>query len=726
MHKAKIVLRYFALIVVLTVGTAYSIILYFEVKSWEMHRLQDAFYRTAERHVRSFQAALDDAVSAVYNLRESFAGRLVNAESFEKSVEAMLRRHRFIRGASWLVRVPSDARGVDETRQKSRARLPSFPVLYTKSTHEGEEISGWDHTSDPELLRTMQESRRRGRPAFTGRLRHLPDYISGNGLHLYLPVYERQVADNGKGFRSLDDVKAFIVIATSLPDLVRESFRGLPRAGTDFYFYDETKDGDQRLLYRFRSSELATRNAAKIRRPRGALNEFQWNSIVSASGRRWHLSCRSTPEYFSAGREWEALATLAIGLLVTFLLSGYLFLTLYYTGYVEKQVEWRTGQVAVMNEELKTELVQRRAAEEDLRVAMTHWRITFDSTSDAIMLLDRTFCVQKANAAAARFFRLSDAECAGKGIYDLLARRSWTERVSFVDPLIAGKERIEFEVSDPGRKQWVQITADPVLDSAGAVAGAVVFIRDISVRKKLEEVKDNFLSVVSHELKTPLAIVREAVVGLGDGLTGPLSQDQQRVVDLAKRNCERLSRLVNDILDLSRLESGKAVFMLSSINFKDVAGEIVENFRDTARQKGIRLELLLPDQLPAVRANSDMIARVLNNLVDNAVRFARKSVRVRARPVPRIAGLEVAALGFLQVTVSDDGCGIDAQSMPLLFSKFYQIDRPAGGGGYKGTGLGLAISREVVDLHGGKIWAESTFGEGADFHFALPVAQVKS
>jgi signal transduction histidine kinase/DNA-binding response OmpR family regulator len=250
-------------------------------------------------------------------------------------------------------------------------------------------------------------------------------------------------------------------------------------------------------------------------------------------------------------------------------------------------------------------------------------------------------------------------------------------------------------------------------------------IRDVTELKRLEQVraevkeqrrmdllKDKLLSTVSHELRTPLSIVKAAVGTIRDRLAGPLTDDQNELIRTADRNITRLTRILNNFLDLSRLESGGALVDLQPFDLGEALREISEDLRMTHKNKGVTLFADVASDLPLVNADRDMILQVVGNLLDNALRYTRDRIQIRAAH----AGGEVV------VSVVDDGRGIPEGKAAELFNKFVQLDRPKGGSGYKGTGLGLAICREIVNLHSGRIWAENVKDWGAGFHVALPVA----
>ncbi|HEX4048699.1 MAG TPA: ATP-binding protein [Elusimicrobiota bacterium] len=226
---------------------------------------------------------------------------------------------------------------------------------------------------------------------------------------------------------------------------------------------------------------------------------------------------------------------------------------------------------------------------------------------------------------------------------------------------------------------------------------------------RIVEIKNQFMGRISHELRNTLATVKTAVFCLNDALTGPLAPRQAQLVEMISRNVDRQVKIIDNILDLARFQSGKLKIVPRSVDLASLVDEAAQEFR--MKSKAPRLDLEVPGELPAVHGDADLLAQVLRNLMDNACRFARARVAVKAVD---------AGLAGVQLSVVDDGAGIPQGRIGELFDQFVQLDRPKGGEGYKGTGLGLAICREIVEGHRGRIWAESVEGDGATFHVILP------
>jgi PAS domain S-box-containing protein len=309
----------------------------------------------------------------------------------------------------------------------------------------------------------------------------------------------------------------------------------------------------------------------------------------------------------------------------------------------------------------------------------------------------------------------------------LVDPRGFYNRVAYLYKHRDRKSHDEIELRD-GRT-FDRYSA-PVVGDDGTYYGRVWHFRDITEmrrvaaldaeikqRRELDALRDQFIGTVSHELRTPLTIVRSAVDSLRGGVAGELTPKQKVVADLCRRNILRLNKMINNLLDISRLESGRAKARLERLDLGLLLKDMEANFPMLERGKELAITLDGAEALPAVRGDPEMIGEVLYNLLDNAARFARSEVRVRVRPERgRAAGREIDGL---RVEVIDDGPGIPPERAGLLFNKFTQVERSVGGG-YKGTGLGLAICKEIMALHGSKIEVDSARGRGARFHFFLP------
>src|SRR2546426_8268479 len=231
--------------------------------------------------------------------------------------------------------------------------------------------------------------------------------------------------------------------------------------------------------------------------------------------------------------------------------------------------------------------------------------------------------------------------------------------------------------------------------------------------QELDKLKSDFVSTVSHELRTPMTSIKGYVDNILDGLTGALTERQSYYLNRVKSNVERLTRMINELLDLSRIEAGKVDLNLGNVHMREFVSEVVEGFQGMAQQKGVALRTHQSDELPVVRCDHDKLHQVLTNLVQNAIKFTPTGGEVRVES-------QVRDDGCLQIGVIDTGCGIPPHELDKVFEQFYRgesasPDDPR-------WGLGLAIAKSLVKLHGGQIWVESTPGQGSRFYFTVPIA----
>jgi signal transduction histidine kinase len=235
---------------------------------------------------------------------------------------------------------------------------------------------------------------------------------------------------------------------------------------------------------------------------------------------------------------------------------------------------------------------------------------------------------------------------------------------------------------------------------------------EIQENLRIVQVKSQFMARISHELRNTLATVKTAVYCLCESSSGALNPRQQRLVDMISRNVDRQVKIIDNILDLARFQSGKLKIDFRAVELQRIIEELTAEFR--LKNKSRLLETQLPERLPAVNGDPDLLVQVLRNLLENAFRFAQSKVTITAVA----AGRE-----DVSISVTNDGAGIPKDRLDKLFNEFVQLDRPTDGVGYKGTGLGLAICKEIIEGHHGRIWVESGDGKGARFSFNLPALE---
>ncbi|WP_376792104.1 GAF domain-containing protein [Thermoflexus sp.] len=341
-----------------------------------------------------------------------------------------------------------------------------------------------------------------------------------------------------------------------------------------------------------------------------------------------------------------------------------------------------------------------------------------ESIAEGVLVADARGEAIMMNAAAEQILGLRREEVLGRPIHQFagLYGPAWQEWMASLRRWLASPRGqpptlfMRHELAPEGR--FITVHAAPVMMGTEFL-GTVSVFRDITPEVEADRAKTEFISTVSHELRTPMTSIKGYVDLLLIGSAGPLSEMQRRFLQIVKANADRLKLLVDDLLDLSRIESGRLQLDLRPMPLEAAMEAVVTSLKARIDEKNQRLELDLPEFLPPVQADKDRLIQILMNLVSNAHKYTPEggSIHVRAR----------AEGGEVHVEVRDTGIGIPAEALPHIFERFYRVDDPRVQE-TPGTGLGLSIVKALVELHGGRIWVESEVGKGSTFHFTIPIA----
>ncbi|MGA3263908.1 MAG: ATP-binding protein [Terracidiphilus sp.] len=347
--------------------------------------------------------------------------------------------------------------------------------------------------------------------------------------------------------------------------------------------------------------------------------------------------------------------------------------------------------------------------------------ILLDSVADGICGLDRHGLVSFANPAAARLLGAAAFSLTGKPAHDLLHGSAPPRRRCNQDcPLrpsagnykaAAGEDTI---FRTDGSAFPAEYVLTPILDQ-GRFSGSVLSFRDISQRHALDRLKDEFISTVSHELRTPLTSIRGALGLLSSGMLGKVNDKAANLLRIALTNSDRLVRLINDILDLERIQSGKEPLAFRPVQLAEIVRQAIDGMHPVAEAAGV--ELVRDATQVEISADPDRLLQVLTNLLSNAVKFSPPNSTISVTLGPGVNGVTLS--------VVDQGRGIPADKLEAIFGRFQQVEA-ADSRQKGGTGLGLAICRTIVQQHSGRIWAERNPGRGSTFRVFLPYKPVPS
>jgi len=344
---------------------------------------------------------------------------------------------------------------------------------------------------------------------------------------------------------------------------------------------------------------------------------------------------------------------------------------------------------------------------------MTREHDILDSLGSGLLVLDAQGRVAFLNRTLAEMLHVSADEYLGRSAANLAALMAQFAMAAgmprFDWPADFGSREIEWREGETLRFFREDSTA--LVGAGGVPAGRLFAYHDVSHEKAVDRMKSEFISVASHELRTPMTSIKGSVDLILSGFAGETSPEMQELLEIAQKSCDRLVRLVNDILDLSKIEAGQLKLNVERLDLTEIAVRAVCAVKSLADKTEVRLKVDRPLPLPHVEADPDRIEQAITNLLSNAVKFSPPKGEVTVE----LSSDDI----WVQCAVRDQGVGIAEKDLHRIFGKFQQLSEGRRRGG---TGLGLAITRGLIDEHRGSIWVESRVGEGSRFIFRLPVA----
>jgi PAS domain S-box-containing protein len=392
-------------------------------------------------------------------------------------------------------------------------------------------------------------------------------------------------------------------------------------------------------------------------------------------------------------------------------------------GMLNEELTAQSEELQAANEELTSQAEELQAQQDEQFRQRRFLQELVANLPVAIAFLDRDLSYQWANPEWGAMSGRDPATVAGRTVGEVFPDQE--EVLPRIRGVLEARRKATFQEVplQIGRKGTWDLTYVPVIGASDQVEGVLVVAHDVTTRiqqlerlMELDRLKDQFLSILSHELRTPI----NAIMGFGsilaDGLAGEVTPRQHEFIEKMLTGADKLLAMVNDLLDMSRLQAGKFVLDPHPASFRRIVDEVVAGLWPLAKQKELALACHVPEGLPDVVLDEQRIAQVLINLIGNGIKFTQQGGAIDVRA-------DVAD-GWLRCEVQDTGPGIAPEHHPDLFLPFHQVDssytRRAGG-----TGLGLSIVKALVEAHGGAVGVESQAGEGSTFWFTLPVAPVR-
>ncbi|HEY6169859.1 MAG TPA: ATP-binding protein [Verrucomicrobiae bacterium] len=348
----------------------------------------------------------------------------------------------------------------------------------------------------------------------------------------------------------------------------------------------------------------------------------------------------------------------------------------------------------------------REQQQRDLAHTQAQQQALFDSMIEGVLLLDPKGNIRLVNQALERLFGVT-FDLRGKTVMEAFRLHELQALINAV--LVEGRV-VAHELELPSLDgRCLQVNAASILGRESRLQGIILVFHDLTRLKRLENTRQEFVANVSHELRTPLSMIK----GYAETLIEGAKDDPEvalRFLQTIDKHADRLTYLIEDLLTISRLESGQIAINLEKTELRPVIERALVELRGRGREKTVTLLNEVPEGL-IVRVDADRIHQVVFNLVDNAIKYGRREVCVAV-------GAHVTSEKFVEVSVNDNGPGIAAEHLGRIFERFYRADK-ARSREHGGTGLGLSIVKHIVQSHGGEVWAKSEVERGATFYFTL-------
>ncbi|MEW5755889.1 MAG: CHASE domain-containing protein [Pseudomonadota bacterium] len=596
----------------------------------------------------------------------------------------------------------------DKASVEQRVRAEGFPNFSIKPEGErtvyssiiylepfdtrNQRAFGFDMYSEKTRREAMERARDTGEPAMSGKVKLMQETITDiqPGFLIYLPLYSKPVTIVEE---RRENLRGFVYSPFRVRDLMM-GILGYGSPEVDFEIYDSDTLDPETLLY---DSEGHTTGEHEHE---GTLQEIRKLTIA---GHSWTISYTSTPALMSATATNQPLFVAFAGVAIDLLLF-YIILAL-------SHLRQRADRLA---EERMNVLREREQ----------HFKIIADTANDGIITCNHAGEISYCNRAAGKIFGYSAQQMLDIPLARLFSPEKYREviigaleRSALAEGASATASTAPIEIDGYHLNgSIIPLELSVSSWSVGERRYATAIMRDVSERKRIDRMKTEFISTVSHELRTPLTAIRGSLGLVAGGLVGDINEKARGLLETATRNSERLSRLINDILDMEKMESGEMRFKLQSHSTGKLLQDAVEHNNAVASEAGISLAISECDDV-LVRIDNDRFQQVLTNLIANAIKFS---------PAGGNVTLSCRNRGtVVRIAVQDQGPGIPEDFRSRIFQKFAQADssdsRQKGG-----TGLGLSIVKAIVERFGGSVGFESAAGGGTLFYCDLPIAEIKS
>ncbi len=711
----KLISGFFLLVGLLMTG----LFLNFSLES-ENHLLNDQLQLAGERLYYAVYSELETDFSILESINSFFiASEKVNRDEFALFVRPLIEKHRAIHALEWIPRVVQQERRVFENEQQSeitgfriterhsqgeminrQTAAEYFPVTFVEPMAGNEAAVGFDLASNKVRLQTLNLSRKYRKMMATGRIHLVQETKAQFVILVFLPVFQKINSSNSKLPLS-NDLIGFALGIFRIGDLIIKAREITKLAGSGILvnLYDRSAAPGNQILY----------TEFKQLKKKG---KVYFKKAFSIAGRDWELVARASPSFIAQNTSIIPWLGLILGIIISILLSAFVYTQLMTNLKIKVEVGRRT--LELQNSEIKTKKI-------------------LETSLNGMITIDSKGSVTYLNPAAEEIFQYRAVEVIGNNVKMLMPDPYHSHHDQYLENYHQSgvKKIIGFNREVTGRRK--DGTEFPMRLAVGemkfeGIKTFVGVIVDITARKKAEkeliaskelaeeanQMKTEFLNTMSHELRTPLTVILGNISELTDVDDLPDLDDIADIAGDIENAGDHLLLLINDLLDLSKIEADKMKLDLQKVGTLEIVGNSVGTLNILAEKKGIKLIDQATDF--SVAADPIRLKQILMNLIGNAIKFTDQGT---------ITISVESAAEEVTFHVSDTGCGIEAEDQKHVFDPFRQVDsssrRKSGG-----SGLGLAITKKLVELHGGKLSLKSILNQGSTFSFSLPIFQESS
>lgn len=678
-------------------GAMLTVLAYVGLKGWELERISRDFTSSATAYEVVFQERLNAYLIELDSVARFRASHAFSEQEFSRFVAPILEVYPELHEVHWVVRRSHEQRlqlEADEsifelsaagTMMPAQMRAHYFPILFSVSDAQASDVRGLDLGAMPEWQVGLNvDLGKRGAHFIPAGIELLPD---GQQLsYLVLPVYQY----------GMPNVEGYVVASFDIGKSFEYAIARLRDGGIHVDVFDINEQQPARLIYSHQARDMVwSHMPAKLEK------DFTISSHIQLADHELELHFEPVKQYFDQHTGSQPWLVVVFGCVITIWMLIYMYRSQRYTENVESLVEARTAQLAESNARQKA---------------------IVDHAVDGIITIDKHGTVASFNPAAEAIFLYTAEEVVGQNVkmlmndHDAEAHDGYLQnyletghaKVVNIGREVVGKRK-------DGSLFPVDLAVSEItLDESRLFVGIV---RDITERKRVEKIKNEFISTVSHELRTPLTSIRGSLGLILGGAAGEVPDQLKAMLTIASNNTERLLLLINDILDVQKIESGKLEFHYRVFEVCEFIQKLVADNQGYAHQHNVELLVSHMPEAGTVYGDEDRLTQVVNNLISNAIKFSQAGGQVE---------LAIAYHDSLvRISVKDYGVGIPAAFHNKVFERFTQHDssdtRKTGG-----TGLGLSISKSIMERHGGRLDFVSREGVGSMFYIDLPVQRLNA